>query len=192
MHLPTTLVSFSRVSRILEFAFSTVSREELLLPAISVSPQLVGDLIAFLDHDDLWPAGRHEAMVQALMADPQLDAVFGRIRIRLEPGGILWSWMLHQDGRHAPGSNLGNALYRSDKLRRIGGFDENLRFGEDLDYFNRLQKAGIRFALCDVDAMIYRRHANNLTNDQQRMKSMIFDLIRRRMGQTRQTKSQAE
>ena len=152
----------------------------------------VGDFIAFLDHDDLWPAGRHEPMVQALMADPQLDAVFGRILIRLEPGGILWSWLLHQDGRHAPGSNLGNALYRSDKLRRIGGFDESLRFGEDLDYFNRLQKAGIRYALCDVDAMIYRRHTNNLTNDQERMKSMIFDLIRRRMCQTRQTKSQAE
>ena len=51
----------------------------------------VGDLVAFLDHDDLWPAGRHEAMVQALMADPQLDAVFGRIRIRLsqvEYGGL--------------------------------------------------------------------------------------------------------
>jgi glycosyltransferase involved in cell wall biosynthesis len=152
----------------------------------------VGDFIAFLDHDDLWPAGRHEAMVQALMADAKLDAVFGRIRIRLDPGGTLWSWMLHQDGRHAPGSNLGNALYRSDKLHRIGGFDESLRFGEDLEYFNRLQQTGIRFALCDVDAMIYRRHANNLTNDQQRMKGMIFDLIRLRMDETRQTKSQAE
>ena len=105
----------------------------------------MGDFVAFLDHDDLWPAGRHERMVQALMADPQLDAVFGRIRLRLEPGGILWPWMLHQEGRHAPGSNLGNALYRSDKLRKIGGFDETLHFGEDLDYFNRLQKAGIRY-----------------------------------------------
>jgi glycosyltransferase involved in cell wall biosynthesis len=152
----------------------------------------VGDFIAFLDHDDLWPGGRHRTMMQAMMADPQLDAVFGRISIRLEPGGILWSWMLHQDGRHAPGSNLGNALYRSNTLRQIGGFDESLRFGEDLDYFNRLQEKGIRFALCDVDAMIYRRHTTNITNDQRRMKSMIFDLIRRRMVQTRQSKRQAE
>jgi glycosyltransferase involved in cell wall biosynthesis len=148
----------------------------------------VGDFTAFLDHDDLWPAGRHRTMIQALIADPQLDAVFGRIRIRLEPGGTLWSWMLHQDGRHAPGSNLGNALYRSNALRRIGGFDESLRFGEDLDYFNRLQEKGIRFALCDVDAMIYRRHATNITNDQRRMKSMIFDLIRPRMVRARQLK----
>jgi GT2 family glycosyltransferase len=38
--------------------------------------------------------------------------------------------------------NLENALYRSAVLRRIGGFDESLRFGEDLDYFDRLRKGG--------------------------------------------------
>src|SRR5438128_5171730 len=27
----------------------------------------VGEFIAFLDHDDLWPAGRHRIMVQALI-----------------------------------------------------------------------------------------------------------------------------
>ena len=91
-----------------------------------------------------------------------------------------------------PARTSGMHCIAATNCARIGGFDENLRFGEDLDYFNRLQKAGIRYALCDVDAMIYRRHTNNLTNDQERMKSMIFDLIRRRMCQTRQTKSQAE
>ena len=144
----------------------------------------IGEFIAFLDHDDLWPAERHRAMLQALLQDRQLDAVFGRIRIRLDPGGVWWPWMVHQDGLHAPGSNLGNALYRRNILRQIAGFDECLRFGEDLEYFNRLQQAGIRFALCDFDGMIYRRHKANITNDQRAMKSMVFDLIRRRRSQT--------
>jgi glycosyltransferase involved in cell wall biosynthesis len=141
-----------------------------------------GELIAFLDHDDLWPATRHSIMVQAMTADPKLDAVFGRIQIRLDAGGIMWPFLLNQDGLHAPGSNLGNALYRSKVLRRIDGFDESLHFGEDLDYFHRLQKIGIRFALCDVDGMIYRRHTANITNDQQAMKTMHFDLIRRQQN----------
>jgi len=143
-----------------------------------------GEFVAFLDHDDLWPATRHSIMVQALMADPKLDVVFGRIRIRLDVGGIMWPFLLNQDGLHAPGSNLGNALYRSKVLRRIDGFDERLHFGVDLDYLNRLQKTGIRFALCDVDGMIYRRHTANITNDQQAMKNMHFDLIRRRRNRT--------
>jgi glycosyltransferase involved in cell wall biosynthesis len=138
-----------------------------------------GEFIAFLDHDDLWPQQRHRTMLKALTDDVQLDAVFGRIRIRLDAGGTWSHWMHHQDGRHAPGSNLGNALYRSAVLHRLDGFDESLRFGEDLDYFSRLQKTAIRFALCDIDGLIYRRHANNVTNDDWAMRNFIFDLIRR-------------
>jgi glycosyltransferase involved in cell wall biosynthesis len=149
----------------------------------------IGEFIAFLDHDDLWPAGRHQAMTQAMLRDPQLDAVFGRIRIRLDRGAVQWPWLHHQDGRHAAGSNLGNALYRSTLLRRIDGFDESLRFGEDLDYFNRLQQMGIRFALCDVDAMIYRRHATNLSNNEQAMRNMVFDFIKRKMAGTARLRS---
>ena len=36
-----------------------------------------GDLLAFLDADDLWTPGRLVAQVAALDADPSLDAVFG-------------------------------------------------------------------------------------------------------------------
>lgn len=151
-----------------------------------------GDFIAFLDHDDLWPQQRHRTMLQAMTDDAQLDAVFGRIRIRLDADGTWSPWMHHQDGRHAPGSNLGNALYRTSLLRRLNGFDESLHFGEDLDYFNRLQKIGIRFALCDVDGLIYRRHAGNVTNDQRAMRNFIFDLIRRHRDRIGSANSSAQ
>jgi len=130
-------------------------------------------------------------MMGALMDDPQLDAVFGRICIRCDPGGVKWPWMRYQDDRHAPGSNLGNALYRSRILRRIDGFDERLSYGEDFDYFNRLQEIGIRFALCDVDGMVYRRHATNMTNDQRAMQDMHFEIIRRRMALTGRSPTRA-
>lgn len=143
-----------------------------------------GEFIAFLDHDDLWPAGRHEAMMEAMRNDQQLDAVFARIRIQVDPDGIRWPWLRHQDNNHAPGTNLGNALFRSTMLRKIDGFDEGMRFGEDLDYFIRLQRKGIRFVLCDVEGLIHRRHATNATNDHGSMKHMVFDLIRRRTART--------
>ena len=112
--------------------------------------------------------------------DAQVDAVFGRTRIRLDPGATPWQWVLDLDGRHVLGPNLGTALFRSRFLRRIDGFDESLRFGEDVDYFLRLQEAGMRISLCDTDGLIYRRHASNCTDDQLAVNNSIFDVIKRR------------
>jgi glycosyltransferase involved in cell wall biosynthesis len=150
-----------------------------------------GEFVAFLDHDGLWPPHRQLAMTTALRDDPQLDAVFGRMRIRLESDGIPWQWLLDMDGRHVPGPNLGTGLFRGSVLRRIDGFDESLRFGEDLDYFDRLREAGLRFGLCDVDGLIYRRHAKNCTNDQLAVQNSVFNVIRRKMVRTRRPKTQA-
>jgi glycosyltransferase involved in cell wall biosynthesis len=141
-----------------------------------------GAFIAFLDHDDLWPAGRHLKMMRTMVDDPHVDAVFGRMRIRLDPGATPWQWILDLDGRHVPGPNLGTGLFRNRVLRRIGGFDESLRFGEDMDYFLRLQEIGMQIALCDVDGLIYRRHATNCTDDQLAVQNSVFDVIKRRMA----------
>ena len=144
-----------------------------------------GDLVAFLDHDDLWPQDRHATMMRALDHDPQLDAVFGRMRIKLEPGATPWQWIIDYDGRHVPGPNLGTALFRHDVLKKISGFDETLHFGEDLDYFDRLREAGMRFALCDLDGLIYRRHATNCTNDQRAVQQSVFEVIKRKRARTK-------
>jgi glycosyltransferase involved in cell wall biosynthesis len=143
-----------------------------------------GEFIAFIDHDDLWPPGRHQIMLQAMLDAPRLDAVFGRMRIRLEPDAIPWRWVLDLDGRHVPGPNLGTGLFRSSSLGRIGGFDESLRFGEDVDYFERLREAGMHFSLCDIDGLIYRRHKTNCTNDQRAVLNSAFDVMRRKIART--------
>jgi len=81
-----------------------------------------------------------------------------------------------------PGSKLGNALYRA---KTFAGSVTSTRvcIGEDLVYFYNLRQLGIRFALCDTDGLIHRRHKANVTNDQTAMKNMIFDLIKRQRFQ---------
>jgi len=48
-----------------------------------------GEFIAFLDHDDIWPAGRHGTLTTALRQYEDLDAAFGRIARRFEPGALI-------------------------------------------------------------------------------------------------------
>jgi glycosyltransferase involved in cell wall biosynthesis len=98
-----------------------------------------GTFIAFLDHDDLWPPGRHRALLFALADKSRFNAAAGRIRIKVEPTGVPGSY-LALDGRHAP-SILMTCLYRRHLIDQAGLFDEDMRFGEDLKYHVRLAEA---------------------------------------------------
>ena len=55
-----------------------------------------------------------------------------------------------------------------------------MRHCEDTDYFMRLVEHNYRPALCDVDALIYRRHSANATCNSEGMSDGLMELIRRR------------
>lgn len=139
-----------------------------------------GEFVAFLDHDDLWPPQRHELLLQTLLADVTVDCAIGRLRLHNEPDAIALPQLLDMEGRLAPNISLCTALFRRRILNKVGGFDENMRFCEDTDYFVRLLENDYRFVLCDVDALIYRRHSGNATCDVTGMNTGLMEMIRRR------------
>lgn len=138
-----------------------------------------GRLLAFLDHDDLWPQGRHAAMAAALRADPALAACFGIVRMRFEPGAIISLGAEGLDGRHIR-ELVGSALYRREAVANLGGFAEDMRLREDADFTFRLLETGAPTALLPCDALIYRRHGMNVTNDEAALNRALLDLARRR------------
>ena len=46
--------------------------------------QARGDVIAFLDHDDLWPPHALATLATSLQSDPTIDIAAGRIEMRYE------------------------------------------------------------------------------------------------------------
>ena len=139
-----------------------------------------GEFIAFLDHDDLWPRRRHAVLLQALIAHANIDCAIGRIRLRMERNAIALQKFLHLEGRLAPNLHLGAALFRRQILDMVGAFDEDMRFWEDSDYFLRLVERDYSTILCDVDALIYRRHEANATCDVAASREDMLKMIRRR------------
>jgi mycofactocin system glycosyltransferase len=114
-----------------------------------------GGLLAFLDSDCTAAPGWLEELVGEL-ADPEVAAAGGRVAAERE-----WSWLERYEAvrssldlgrryaqvrpRH-PVSYLvtANLLVRREDFARLGGFDERLTCGEDVDLVWRLVEAGRR------------------------------------------------
>ncbi|MDZ4770958.1 MAG: glycosyltransferase [Chloroflexota bacterium] len=124
-----------------------------------------GDLIAFLDADDLLTPGTIAAEVGCFESNPDIDMVGGYMQ--LIP-------LLGADGAavHAPTMirnipqltvQMGCALFRSALVERVGGFDETLSYAEDVDWHLRAEESGIRRAILHRVTLLYRRHPANAT-----------------------------
>lgn len=127
-----------------------------------------GTYYARLDSDDLWKPDFLAATLAAIEAPPPADVVYTRARVvgadgrrreldrglpLLYPDHPLPS-MLVRD--HASAA----ALVRLELLRRIGGFDETLRWWEDWDCWIRLSRVA-RFRFLDRELAAFRLHAAN-------------------------------
>jgi glycosyltransferase involved in cell wall biosynthesis len=142
-----------------------------------------GAFIAFLDHDDIWPAGRHGMLTMALKREEDLDAAFGRIERRIEPGARITAESQVQ-GHHAPWL-VGSGLFRRRLLERVGGFAEDMQQGEDLDFHQRLVEAGMRVALCEIPGLVRRHHDTNTTNDRSLAEPWRLDVLRRKLARAK-------
>jgi glycosyltransferase involved in cell wall biosynthesis len=143
-----------------------------------------GNLISFLDHDDYWPAGRNAGLLAVLDADGTADAAYGRIRVIVEPGCDDQGFSV-VDGTFAPTIGLHVYLFRRELIDRAGPMDESLALGSDVDYLARLRQAGMKAAVYDGDAAVYRRHGNNITLDMAAKRQGLFGVLARNVMRKR-------
>ncbi len=134
-----------------------------------------GDVIAFLDADDLWPARRLRAMAEELDREPSVDVLAGLVQIQDErpvrPP-------VREDLATKHRFLLGSLLIRRGVFDRVGLFNEALDVGEDTEFVMRARRQGVSFKSVDHIALIYRLHANNISRDVGRNQSMTLDALR--------------
>jgi glycosyltransferase involved in cell wall biosynthesis len=116
--------------------------------------QACGELIGFLDQDDLWAEDKLEVLLPYFAADDSLEAVYGLTRcvgVGARAGAPPQFDM-----------NLGSALFRRSLLECLGGLDETVRyFADDTDLFLRLRERKARVAYVDRVTLTYRLHGGN-------------------------------
>lgn len=113
-----------------------------------------GDLIAFLDSDDVWLPDKLARQVQALDGDPTADGVTGRLAVYDDTAAR----ELAAEPLDAAMSTL---LLRSRAAALVGPFDETLRLAEDIDYGMRMR--GLRLLRPSWLVGRYRLHPGNIS-----------------------------
>jgi glycosyltransferase involved in cell wall biosynthesis len=143
-----------------------VVRQEALGQAAAVNHgvrESRGELVAFIDADDLWEPRKLELQSARLAADGDLDAVFGCVVEFLSPdqmGDRRPLPRLREGVR--PARLRGTMLAHRSLVERVGPCAENLRVGEFVDWYSRAQDLGARDAMLSEVVLRRRLHLGNL------------------------------
>lgn len=146
-----------------------------------------GDLLAFLDADDLWTVDHLSQLLAPLAADPELLFVWGQSLItNIQPDGMQTELVKSpRDGQTLPLFLVGAGLYRPAAFERVGPFDEQMRLAEDLDWIARARQLSCPQRLIDAEVLIYRKHAGGVTAGKSFAQLNVMTMLRRSIARQR-------
>lgn len=126
-----------------------------------------GELIALLDHDDLWPADKIAWQADILRARPDAVLVYGYMESIGRERSYRWPGPDGPSGRVGAAfrrknwiRSPGQTLIRTQALREAGGFDASVAGADDWDVYLKLADRAA-FAYVHRLALTYRVHAGN-------------------------------
>jgi glycosyltransferase involved in cell wall biosynthesis len=138
-----------------------------------------GDLVAFLDADDYWPADSIAARLGRLGASSELDGVFGSIEAFISPE---LSEAQQQEITEVPavqtGRIAGGLLVKRQVFETVGNFNTGLQVGEMIDWIARAQEQGIRFGQIPEIVLRRRIHTANTVRKTQRLQADYLQVLR--------------
>lgn len=145
-----------------------------------------GNLLAFLDADDLWMPDKLARQVQVLHTDPACEAVLGRVENFISPE-------LGEDDRRSLAKSvaqtgdfhIGALLIRRAAFLRVGCFDIRWRHGEFIEWWARAMRLNLTYTVLPDLVLRRRLHTNNLTRRERDGRQEYLPMLREQLAQRR-------
>ncbi|MEK7349127.1 MAG: glycosyltransferase [Candidatus Eisenbacteria bacterium] len=125
-----------------------------------------GDIIAFLDDDDVWEPRHTTALARALDLNPDIDVVYADARVVREETGQVRrigrdfdAGLFMRDGFIPPSSMAA----RRGVFERFGLFDPEFTYSEDWEWLIRVLRGGGKLKRVRGETVTVRIHAGGLS-----------------------------
>ena len=124
--------------------------------------EVTGDLVAFIDSDDLWERDKLERQAAAMRDGGDVQLVFGHLVEFLSPERAdELGASLRVSTDPVPGLIATTLLVRRAAAERIGPFDERLRVGEFVEWMARARDLGLATRMLPEVVARRRVHGGN-------------------------------
>ncbi len=149
-----------------------------------------GQIISFLDSDDLWPMDRLPAQIAlfesgSLPGERKPQIILGREE-RIADGGTIDPAELTAANDRPVHYSLGASLIARTVFDSIGTFDESLPYCDDWDWFSRAREAGIPMASDSRVTLKMRVHGGNMTQNRELSNLYTARMVRKHLERMRQ------
>ena len=148
-----------------------------------------GELIAFLDQDDVWLPHKLDAQVAFLLEHPSVDMVISPLEVEVEPGAAPLSWFEPDAGMDVQlVPLLGTLLAWRRCFDRVGGFDTRYEIACDTDWIMRARDAGLVLEAAPGVCMRYRMHERNSSRREDRLNAEVRAVYRASVARKREAR----
>jgi glycosyltransferase involved in cell wall biosynthesis len=139
-----------------------------------------GEILAFLDADDLCVNERLELQSAAFSSDPDLDIVFGHILEFVSPElSAQEAATLRPPWRGPmPWRGVMPMAIKRESFARVGPFSETLRVGSPVDWCARALDLGLKTTMLPEVLVKRRLHLSSLTVREQASRPQYIDVVK--------------